>query len=420
VIIIFYQLLGIIIYPLLIIYAAIRVIRKKDLSNRISEKFGFASLNRKQGKLVWLHAASVGELISIIPIIENIDKNYPNYNILVTTCSIGSSQIFSKRLTNTRAIHQFLPFDSYIAVKLFLNHWQPNIAIFAESEIWPALINQTSKICPIYLANARMSPRSFAKWKKYSNIIKTILEKFKIIYVQSKFDLEKYNQFSNKNTKLLGNIKYSADKLPISSQEQQKLLKLCKDRIIMVFASTHKGEEEAAINNHIRLKQKYNNLLTIIVPRHINRIGEISHLLNSKKINVAIRSQSQIINEDTDIYVADTIGELGIFYSIANISFIGGSLIEDIGGHNPIEAARFSTAIIMGNNYDNCVELVEDFQSYQAIMIVACEEELYQASDILISDNEKRESAINATNELLKSKSNLIDILVQEIFNHSN
>ena len=332
-------------------------------------------------QLFWVHAVSVGESNSAWILIENLLKFSPNISILFTSTSTTSAQIIEQKilqneLFKNRVIHQFLPVDSYFIVQKFLNHWKPRACIFVESEIWPNFIYCARKKAILsFLINARISQKSASQWLLLKKLGFNVFDYFSTIFAQSLQDKNLLQNLAKNNIFYEGNLKSQNSKLEVDAQKLQELKTQIDTRKIWLCASTHQGEEELILSTHQRLKKQFPDLLTIIVLRHPNRAGEVCELL--KNINFSQRSKNQLIAESTEIYLADSLGELGIFYSLTNFTFIGGSLLE-IGGHNPFEAIQLNCAVISGSRVFNFAEIYQDLQQKNACKIVENVDQLYE------------------------------------------
>ena len=332
----------IILSPLIIIY---RIFKKKENPKRFLEKFSLNMEKRRHGKLIWFHCSSVGEFLSVVPLIQEFEKIKNIKQILVTTSTLSSSKIFEK-FKFKKTLHQFYPLDNVHIVNNFLNYWKPSSVIFVESEIWPTMISQLKKReIKVFLINARMSEKSFKRWFSFRHFGRNILEKFDYIFPQNKETFSYFKKLGIKKLKFLGNLKFISthnDKLTGVNK------KYFKNRTVLCSASTHHNEEEIFANLHIKYKKKIPNLITIIIPRHIERTNEISQMLDKKKLKFIKHSESRKKFKNFDIYIVDSYGENKSFYKISNVVFLGGSLVPK-GGQNPLEALRFGCNILHGN-----------------------------------------------------------------------
>ena len=343
----------IILFSPLIVF--LRLIKKKEDPKRLKEKFCFFSKSKKKGKLIWFHGASVGELLSIIPLLEKLEKNNEIKQILITSNTLSSSKIISK-FKFQKVIHQFYPIDSDFFTKKFLNHWNPSSAFFIDSEIWPNMINNLNKRnVHITLLNARITRKSYNKWSKFKNFSKLIFNKFDLCLSSNKETVSFLKKLGAKNIKYYGNLKYSQsenEKIEIDSQT----IKFISKKTVWCASSTHNSEEKFAGLIHNKLKKKYKNLLTVIIPRHIDREEEIKEQLSNLGLKVHVHEPKTRIHQDTDIYLVNSFGKTKSFYSLIKNVFLGGSLVEH-GGQNPLEAVRYNCNILHGPNVSNFNEI---------------------------------------------------------------
>ncbi len=345
----------IILSPFIIIY---RIFKKKENPKRFLEKFSLLKKNRDKGKLIWFHCSSVGEFLSIVPLILEFEKMAIIKSILVTTSTLSSSKIFEK-FKFKKTTHQFYPLDNIHIINNFLNHWKPSSVVFAESEIWPTMLSELKRRnIRVVLANARMSEKSFKKWFLIRYFGKDILEKFDYIFPQNKETFLYFKKLGVKRLKFLGNLKFV-------SYENNKSNKIknhyFKSKTVLCSASTHDNEEEIFADLHIKYKKKISNLVTIIIPRHIERTNDITRMLERKKLKFIKHSENKKNLKKCDIYLVDSYGESKSFYKISNVVFLGGSLVSK-GGQNPLEALRFGCNIIHGNyifNFKDVYKMLE-------------------------------------------------------------
>ena len=339
--------------PLIIIF---RIFKKKENKIRVKEKFCIFTKKRRSGKLVWFHGSSVGEIISVIPIIKKYDNNKSIDQILITSSTLSSSNILEK-MKFRKTIHQFYPIDHFFFSNRFLNYWKPNIAIFLESEIWPSMFKSIKKRkIPLILLNARITKKSFRRWSILKNFSKSIFDLIDKAYPQNK-ETKKFLSILNvKKIKTIGNIKYINNIETEYSKIDKSLFSQFKKYKTFIAASTHSNEEIFAAKTHIILKKKIKNLITIIIPRHINRIDEIIDQIKKLKLNIVTRSSNKKKLNNVDIFIVDTFGESKKFYKIATTVFLGGSIIKR-GGQNPLEPARFGAKILHGPDVENFPEV---------------------------------------------------------------
>ena len=353
----FYRLLTyiiLIISPIILIF---RLIKKKENIIRFKEKFSIISKLRKQGKLIWFHGASVGEITSVVPLLEKLEKRKDIKQILITSSTLSSSKII-KKLKLKKVVHQFYPLDVNFITKNFLNYWRPDLAIFIDSEIWPnMLINLKHKSVKILLLNARITKKTFKRWKIIKHFTKEILGNFSLVFVSNNETKGYLNYFGIKNILSLGNIKYT-ETTKKTEKINNNLNNFLESKFYWCASSTHKGEEEICLNVHLRLKLIFNDLVTIIIPRHIERKSEIIDLIKDKNLNYHCHTWNNKIKDNTNIYLVDTYGETKKFFRNVDNVFLGGSLITH-GGQNPLEPARYGCKIIHGPNVDNFKEIFD-------------------------------------------------------------
>ena len=338
--------------PIIIVF---RIFKGKEDILRFREKIGFFSKKKNKGKLIWFHGASVGEIQSIIPLIEKFEKNKEIKQILITSNTLSSSFII-KNLRLKKIIHQFFPIDCNFITKKFLNHWNPSKAFFIDSEIWPNTINNLSKKkIPIFLLNGRITNKSYNRWKVFSSFAKSIFSKFDLC-LSSNIETKQYlKKLGAKNVKIIGNLKFSQSENEKSNLDKN-LINLITSKKTWCASSTHYNEEEFCGKAHIKLKKKYKNLLTIIIPRHINRINSIKTELNNLNLKVHLDEPRKRVNPNTDIYLVNSYGKTKLFYKACKNIFLGGSLIMH-GGQNPLEATRYGCKVLHGPNISNFREI---------------------------------------------------------------
>ncbi len=339
-----------------------RRLRGKEHPERHQERLGYTQLERPNGKLIWIHGASVGESLSILPLIAELNEQQSNLKFLITTGTTTSAELMGKRLPEN-AIHQFIPVDVPAAVERFLTHWSPSIGLIVESELWPQLIFRAqNQSVPLLLINGRMSKRSTKSWRRFPFFIKDLLGCFKLVLAQSKQDALHFRELRAPRVLESGNLKFSAETLSYDSANFEELGNSINNRPVWFASSTHKGEELYFARLQEKLKDKVPNLLSIIAPRHPNRGPDIIAELGSTNLQVSTRSKSEAIQPDTDLYLADTLGELGLFYELSPVVVMGGSFLRK-GGQNLLEPARQNCAIICGPEMQNfeaiCDEMVE-------------------------------------------------------------
>tara|TARA_B100000003_G_scaffold208382_1_gene228502 strand:- start:935 stop:2179 length:1245 start_codon:yes stop_codon:yes gene_type:complete len=339
--------------PIIILF---RIIKKKEHPTRFLEKLGISSKNRMQGKVIWFHGSSVGEVLSIMPLIERLEKNSKIKQIVITSSTLSSSKVLEKYKLN-KTVHQFFPIDANLIIKKFLNYWKPTAVFFVESEIWPNTIqNLHKRNIKIALLNARITNKTFTKWFKFKSFSKDIFNKFDLCLCQNKETKIYLKKLGTKNIKNLGNLKFSESK-KIKKINKIKNFKLLNNKNILFGGiSTHYDEEIFCGKVHLELKNKYKKFISIIIPRHVNRAESIKNDLENLKLKVHLHSSKINIENDTDIYLVDTYGETKSFLNMCKVVYLGGSIIKR-GGQNPLEAARSGCKVIHGSNVNNFKEI---------------------------------------------------------------
>lgn len=385
---------------------------KEDI-DRFEERLGVPSLPRPSSKLVWIHAASVGESVSVLPLIEEMLNGNAWIHIMVTTGTVTSARLMQERLPK-RAFHQYVPIDKKEYVEEFIDYWQPDLAIWVESEFWPNLLFETRNFgCPLVLLNGRVSDRSFEKWKKRHKFAKLILGCFDLILPQSREDASKLRALGGRNIKYFGNLKYGAKPLPYDPHRFDEVKQMIGNRMVWLASSTHPGEEEEIVAAHRKIKEKNYTVLTIIVPRHPSRGYDIRSAIPND-INTALRSDGEKIFDDTDIYIADTLGELGLFYRLCPIVFIGGSFVP-VGGHNPIEPANLECSIIAGEHMENFAEVTAEFEAAGAITRASDARDLAFKVFELWQNPQKRTAMSRLAMKYVRSKAEVLNNVIDEI-----
>ncbi|MBR0853800.1 3-deoxy-D-manno-octulosonic acid transferase [Bradyrhizobium liaoningense] len=333
-----------------------RLKQGKEDPARVGERRGLSRDVRPHGPLVWIHGASVGEVLAAAALIERLRDL--NLRILLTSGTVTSAAVVAKRFPPD-VIHQYVPYDSPRYVARFLDHWKPSLALFIESDLWPNLILAgAARRVPMVLINGRMSPRSFPRWRRMYGTISALLSRFDICLAQSKLDAERFSALGGRDVLITGNLKLDVPAPPADPAKLERLMAMTRGRPIIVAASTHPGEDEMLITAHRSLAGFFPQLLTVIVPRHPDRGASIAGLITASGLKPALRSREELPTAATDVYVADTMGELGLFYRLSGIVFMGGSLIHH-GGQNPIEAIKLGAAIVHGPHVFNFADVYE-------------------------------------------------------------
>ena len=409
-----YRLATIICSPFIIFYLHRRKKIGKEDYKRINERFGLSTISRPPGRLIWLHAASVGEAISALELINKLLTEHLDTRLMMTTGTVSSAKLIRDRLPKG-AFHQFIPIDMPNYVRRFMEHWQPNIVLWTESEFWPNIIIETRKRnIPMVLINGRISAKSFARWKWAPGLIKSLLQSFTLCLGQSDTDVHRLNKLGAFDSKNLGNLKFAAPPLPADGEVLKTLKSNIGKRPIFLSASTHSGEEEILAIVHNSLKSKYPNILSIIIPRHPDRGPEILRAIQPITANCLLRSNGDIINDLTDIYVVDTMGELGLFYRLSEIAFLGKSLVP-LGGQNPIEALQLNCAVIHGPYMTNFQWMSEEMTKLGCSIQINNSDELIETVSALLSNNKIRLNMISNGQNFVKSHSSAVRLVAEEI-----
>jgi 3-deoxy-D-manno-octulosonic-acid transferase len=380
--------------------------RGKEHPERLSERLGQASIPRPKGPLVWVHGASVGEMLAAVSLIERLRAQ--DFAVLVTSGTVTSAALAEQRLPNG-VLHQFVPLDAPRFVRRFLDHWRPGLALFIESDLWPNLICSCAKRkIPMIVVNGRLSERSFKRWQRVPSVIAALLNRFDLCLAQSASDAERYTRLGAPRVNATGNLKLDLPAPPADETALRRLKDIIGKRPVMVAASTHAGEEAAVIAAHRRLRAKFSALLTIIVPRHPARGESIAASAKATGVAVAQRSRRAQPMPDIGVYIADTLGELGLMYRLAPIVFMGGSLASH-GGQNPIEAVRLGAAIIHGPHVWNFAEIYAALDAAHGAQSVADEEALVAGLEAWFADPAARQTAADAAATTIKRLGGALD-----------
>src|SRR6202166_2955338 len=366
---------------------------------RVSERRGMSSDIRPHGPLVWIHGASVGEVLAAPALIEKLRAL--NIGILLTSGTVTSAAIVAKRFP-ADIIHQYVPYDSPRYVARFLDHWRPSLALFVESDLWPNLIlSSAARRLPMVLINGRMSHRSFPRWRRVMGTISALLGRFDICMAQSRVDAERFTVLGSRNVITTGNLKLDVPAPPADPAKLERLMAMTRGRPIVVAASTHPGEEEILLEAHRTLAGFFPSLLTVIVPRHPDRGEAVARTIAASGLHASLRSREELPTATTDIYVADTMGELGLFYRLAPIVFMGGSLIPR-GGQNPIEAVKLGASIVHGPHVFNFIDVYAALDAAGGARRADTTEALVKQLGQLLADPAARESSVAASDRVVE------------------
>ena len=393
--------------PLIII---LRLFYGKESFVRFKEKYCFFSRKRSSGRVIWFHGASVGELQSIVPLLERLEKDKTIKQILITSNTLSSSKIVEK-FKLKKIVHQFFPIDTYFLIKKFLRYWKPSAVFFIDSEIWPnTIINLRERKIPIFLLNGRITKKTFKRWLKFRNFSKKIFENFEVCFSSSIESKRYLKTLGAKKIKYFGNLKFS------QSENEKNLInsdfkKFIKNKKVWCASSTHKSEELFCGLIHKKIKKKYKNLLTVIIPRHIDRVNDIKMELNSLNLKIHTHDPKKKIQKDTDIYLVNSYGKTKSFYNNCKNIFLGGSLINH-GGQNPLEATRFGCKILHGPHVSNFKEIYGFLKIKNISKVVTNEKNTIKALNYLFN---RKKFSKKAQKELNKIGIKILDSTIKEI-----
>lgn len=391
-----------------------RLKRGKEHPVRLPERRGVPGAARPPGPLVWVHGASVGEALSVLPLIERLLAARPGLHVLLTTGTVTSAALMAERLP-PRAVHQFVPVDRPAWVRRFLDHWRPDLALWMESEFWPNLLLETQRRgVPTVLVNGRISERSFAAWQRLPSLIAKLLKGFTLVLGQTEGDRARLEALGAPQTAFLGNIKFSAPPLPAADDALDALRAAAGPRPLWLAASTHAGEEAIAWQVHRRAAVAHHGLLTVIVPRHPERGPAIAVELEAAGARVARRSSGRLPDTATDVYVADTLGEMGLFYRLARVVFVGKSLCGG-GGQNPLEPARLGCAVLLGPRTENFADIAGRMVAAGAARRVADAGELAEVVSGLLGAATEREALGQAAATFAGAEAGALDRVLERL-----
>ncbi|MGM4991983.1 3-deoxy-D-manno-octulosonic acid transferase [Tardiphaga sp. 841_E9_N1_2] len=401
-----YRRLSAALTPLAPVLIRQRLKKNKEDPARLDERCGISQIERPAGPLVWIHGASVGEVLAAAALIERLRAL--GMRILLTSGTVTSAEIIAKRFP-TDIIHQYIPYDSPRFVARFLDHWKPSLALFIESDLWPNLIISAAKRrLPMVLINARMSQRSFPRWQKFSATIGALLGRFEICLAQSETDAERFSALGSRSVVVTGNLKLDVQAPPSDAVKLDKLMAVTRGRPIIVASSTHPGEEEIILETHKTLTSFFPKLLTVIVPRHAHRGADIAQMITVAGAQVALRSREELPHAGTDIYVADTMGELGLFYRLSPVVFIGGSLVPH-GGQNPIEAVKLGASVVHGPHVFNFTDVYEALDGAGGAKLADSSEQLVKQLGQMLGNETAREAAIESGHRVVERLGGALD-----------
>ena len=353
----------------------------KEHRDRAAERLGYAGATRPQGKLVWVHGASNGECVAALPVIEQLAAK--GVAVLMTSGTVTSAEMMEERLPKG-AIHQFVPIDTPAATRRFLAHWKPDAGLFVDSDLWPNLIlGAKAQGAKLALVNARMSKRSFEGWRWARKTVHAILAAFDVCLAQDEEIAARFRALRAPDVRVIGSLKEDAPPLPFDGEKLAQLKSEIGSRPVLLAAQTHPGEDETILPVHDALRQRYPNLLTVIVPRHPARGADIAMLCDTRRVQ--LRSAGGPIMADTAVYIADTLNELGLFYRLVPFAFVGGSLVP-VGGHNPLEPARLSCAVLAGPHTFNSATAFAAILAAQGLGLVRSSTDIVAIASRLLGD----------------------------------
>jgi 3-deoxy-D-manno-octulosonic-acid transferase len=401
-----YQKLSAAAVPLAPVMIKRRLKQGKEDPARINERRGVTRDVRPHGPLVWIHGASVGEVLAAAELIERLRA--VNLRILLTSGTVTSAAVVAKRFPSD-VIHQYVPYDSPRYVARFLDHWQPSLALFIESDLWPNMILAgAARRLPMVLINGRMSHRSFPRWRRISGTIGALLGRFEVCLAQSDTDAERFTALGSRNVVTTGNLKLDVQAPPADDARLERLIAVTRGRAVIVAASTHPGEEEILAEVHRELAGYFPSLLTVMVPRHPNRGEAIARMIAASGLHVALRSHEDLPTAAADIYIADTMGELGLFYRLAPIAFMGGSLVEH-GGQNPIEGIKLGAAIVHGPHVFNFTDVYDALDAAGGAKQAGTRQALVKQIGQWLADPVARQASVEAAGRVVDRLGGALD-----------
>lgn len=393
-----------------------RLAKGKEDAKRLNERFGQPHKARPEGKLIWLHAASVGESIALLALINKISDKYSDTNLMLTTGTVTSANIIKDRLPKN-AFHQYIPADVPKWTENFLEHWHPDMIIWSESDFWPNILAGANKReIPAVLLNAIISKEAFNKWNMFAKgLIKDILDTFDMCLVQDSDEAERFNKLGAKNVKNSGNLKYAAKILPYKEEDLKPLKKAINGRPCILWASTHDTEETIACEIHANLTKEFPELLTIILPRHPDRKEDILKDIYKTELTVSCRSEGKLPRKDDAIYLADTFGETGLFYKLKPL-FVNGGTFESTGGHNIIEPSLFGCPIFYGPNMSTCLSIHKEFTEHNASVQASSKEHMQEILLEALKNPKEANLRGERAKNLAQKKTQVLEKVMSDIY----
>jgi 3-deoxy-D-manno-octulosonic-acid transferase len=414
-----YKILNTLCSPILVLVFGFRLVCRKEVFRRAKERWGIASLvARPQGKLIWVHAASVGEVSSVLPLIHALveDKKFSG-SILLTSTTVGSLEFLRTNTLSERVVHQLCPIENVFAIRAFLKFWRPNLALFLESEFWPCILTETAKVCKVFSINTSISDASLKNWRLAMPLLRQMLKRVFKFLPQSLYDVQVLNRLGLRSIEYIGHLKYAAPTKKCAQAQLKQLKKDTANRKIVLFISTHEGEELMAAEIYKALCKRHKGVLCVLIPRHVNRTEGICSLLREQGLRVTARSESNTISSSTEFYLVNTMGEVNLFAALSSIAVVCGSFVP-IGGHNIIEPARCGAVVIAGPHMFDSKNLCEEFEEHQAALFVNNQAECIKAIEQLWADKKMLARYRRNADLLLKSKGTILSKLKQLIISH--
>ncbi len=407
-----YRVLTSLLAPLGPTFLGWRLRRGKEDPRRMRERLGIAGLARPHGPLAWLHGASVGEGLALLPLVDQLRAR--GFHVLLTTGTVSSAHVLAQRLPGG-AMHQYVPLDVPLYMRRFVDHWRPDLVMLAESELWPNLVTEvTNRAIPLVLVNARLSERSFRRWQKLPGFISALLGRIDLCLAQTRDDAARLMMLGAPRVQVVGNLKYDVPAPPVDSARLADLTARIGPRPVWVAASTHGGEEEIALAVHRALLTRFPSLLTIVVPRHAPRGADIAAMASANGVVAGLRSRGHQPSRDLGFYIADTMGELGLFYRVTGIVYVGKSLVA-AGGQNPIEPAKLGSAILHGPNVANFTEVYATLDDAHGAIEVGDADTLARTLAMLFADpahlRRTARAAVEAVEKLGGASANILQAL---------
>ncbi len=407
--------IGHLLTPLVRLWLQRRVSQGKENAARLGERFGRPTLARPQGLLVWCHGASVGEAQALLPLLQHLHKLRPDVTLLLTTGTVTSAALVEQRIAETGILHQFIPVDLPDAVDGFLDHWRPDLVLWSESDFWPGILNELRhRNIPALLANARLSEKSVSRWLLAPETAHWLLSAFDTIYAQTGGDAERLQRLGAPRVIEAGNLKQAAPPLPADDAALTEWRARLAGRPLWLAASTHSGEETQIAAAHRLLKPQLPGLLTLIVPRHPDRGTALKAELAAPDLQIALRSAGEMPDADTDLYIADTLGELGLWYRLSPVVMMGGSLVP-VGGHNPLEPARLGCAVLFGPQMFNFSEASAGLLMESGALQVQDVPAIAETVRALLQDSARRATIATAGQRFASADDAVIERLSQAV-----